>query len=124
MGGHPLSAEFARGVEAFVNEALPVATPFSIVDAGDALRVGPESMLPTKFSPICMVGDGSGPHLRVEFVLSDDPSGRYFRVQSSVFGLYVPHDKGGRSTGLMPVIRAEFQRTQSPPGACPLSCII
>ena len=114
MASHPLSATFARGIEAFINQALPVATEFAIVDAGDALRVGPKSAQATKFSTICMAGDGTGPHLAVEFALADDPSGRFFRVQSSVFGLYVPHDNGKNGVGLMPVIRAEFQRNQIP----------
>jgi len=111
---HPLSTEFAKGVESFINEALRTPVEFALVEYGDALRVGPRSKDPTKFSTVCLAGDDTGPHLAVEYSLSDDPSGRFFRVQSSVFGLYVPHDEGGKSAKPIPVIRAEFQRSQRP----------
>jgi len=53
--------------------------------------------------------------LRVEYKLCDDPSGDFFRVTSSTFGLLAPTDKGGVVARPVPILRVEFERSQSPP---------
>lgn len=113
---HPRSHLFATELSAFLDSALPGGVELAVVDGLHAVRVGgawDESA--KKFKPIPLDGTDTSPLLRVEFKLADDPSGDFFRVEKSTFGLLAPVDKGGVVKDPVPVVRVEFERSQSPP---------
>jgi len=112
----PRAPEFAQDLECFLNPALPSPVEFALVETETSLRIGPRSPsnAATSFG-LVPLGDGDlAPLLKVEYKLADDPSGEYCRVLTSTFGLFVPTETNGRR-GSWPVIRLEFERTQTPP---------
>lgn len=110
----PRSEQFVRGVEEFLNSALPRPVSLAIVETDGVLRAGPTEGDQGAGFALIPLGDGApAPLLKVEFSLSDDESGRFCRVNSSTFGLFVPLDR--KPGHQVPVIRVEYQRAQVPP---------
>lgn len=115
MSTHPRSEEFARGLSEFLSLALPLDDPITMIQVDDGIRIGAGPVGAAGFKPISLGEGVNGPLLRVEYKLADHPSGRYFKVLSSTFGLLVPLDRKSKSSSEVPVIRVEFERSQSPP---------
>jgi hypothetical protein len=84
------------------------------VEVDGSIRVGPAPFNGRDFSLIELDPDQPGPLLKVEYKLADDESGRFCRVLSSVFGLFVPQDPRDTGASELPVIRVEYEPAQRP----------
>lgn len=111
---HAKSLEFVQTLESFLQDAIRQDIEFEVVELDDGLRVGPRPLTDGQFRSIRLSGSSPGPLLRVEYKLEDDESGRYFRVHSALFGLYVERENGKKKTTEEPLIRVEFERSQTP----------
>lgn len=112
---HPRSEEFARELDAFLNSVLPSGFELTVVDTHDGIRVGPAPFDSGQFSLVRLCPDSVGPLLKIEYSLADDISGRFCRVLSSTFGLFVPVANSDRGAKAAPVIRVEYEQSQDPP---------
>ncbi len=107
---HPLSVAFAAELQEFLNAALVPDTHVDVIETDDSIRVVPHDSLAMGKRFFAVADTHAHQLLRVEYKLADDPSGRFFRVLSSTFGLYVSVTKGVP----VPLVRVEYERSQTP----------